>query len=66
MRPVIKKRRVFIGTIENQDVESILAGLTQAERDSILQSSIVTFNLGEVSGRFEKNFSPWLILTPLI
>ncbi|MCY4672681.1 MAG: hypothetical protein OXD43_02760 [Bacteroidetes bacterium] len=54
MRPVIEKRHVFIGTIENQDVESILAGLTQAERDSILQSSIVTLNLGEVSGRLGK------------
>ncbi|MXZ13390.1 MAG: hypothetical protein F4Y78_05220 [Candidatus Dadabacteria bacterium] len=55
MRPVIEKRHVFIGTIENQDVESILADLTQAERDSILQSSIVALNLGEVSGRLGKS-----------
>ena len=54
MRPVIEKRHVFIGTIENQDVESILADLTQAERDSILRSSIVALNLGEVSGRLGK------------
>ncbi len=55
MRPVIEKRHVFIGTIENQDVESILADLTQAERDSILQSSIVALSLGEVSGRLGKS-----------
>ena len=51
MRPVIEKRHVFIGTIEDQNVTSILADLTQAERDSILQPSIVALNLGEVSGR---------------
>ena len=54
MRPVIEKRHVFIGTIENQDVESILADLTQAERDSILQSSIVALDLEEVFGRLGK------------
>lgn len=55
MRPVIEKRHVFIGTIEDQKVMSILADLTQAERDSILQSSIVALDLGEVSGRLGKS-----------
>lgn len=55
MRPVVERRHVFIGTIENQDVESVLADLTQAERDSILQSSIVALDLGEVSGRLGKS-----------
>ena len=56
MRPVIEKKHVFIGTIEDQKVTSILAGLTQAERDSILKHSIVALNLGEVSGRLGKRF----------
>ena len=56
MRPVIEKRHVFIGTIENQNIESILADLTQAERDSILQSSIAALSIGEVSGRLGKRF----------
>ena len=51
MRPIIEKRHVFIGTIKNQDIKSVLADLTQAERDSILQSSIVALDLAEVSGR---------------
>ena len=51
MRPVIEKRHVFIGTIKNQDIKSVLADLTQEERDSILQSSIVALDLAEVSGR---------------
>ncbi|MXW15584.1 MAG: ParB/RepB/Spo0J family partition protein [Rhodothermaceae bacterium] len=54
MRPVIEKRHVFIGTVENRDLESILANLTQAERDSILQSSIIALDLDEVSGRLGK------------
>ncbi|MYH07977.1 MAG: hypothetical protein F4146_05430 [Rhodothermaceae bacterium] len=51
---MIEKRHVFFGTIGNQDVESILADLTQAERDSVLQSSIVALDLEEVSGRLGK------------
>lgn len=54
MRPVIEKRHIFIGTIENQDVKSILADITQAERDLVLQSSIVALHLGDVSGRLGK------------
>jgi len=54
MRPITEKKHVFIGTIENQDVESFLAQLTQTERDSILQSSIVALGLNEVSGRLGK------------
>ena len=56
MRPVIEKRHVFIGTIKDQDITSILADLTQAERNSILQPSIDTLELGEVSGRLGKSF----------
>ena len=41
MRPVVEKRHVFIGTIEDQYVESILTELTQVERDTVLQSGIV-------------------------
>ena len=54
MRPMIEKRHVFIGTIENQDVKSVLADLTQAERDVVLKSSIVALRLGDVSGRLGK------------
>ena len=54
MRPVIEKRHVFIGTIQDQDIESILTDLTQAERDSILRCSIVALDLEEVSGRLGK------------
>jgi len=54
MRPEIEKRHVFIGTIENEDVESVLADLTQGERDQVLQHSVVTLNLGELSGRLGK------------
>ena len=32
MRPVIEKRHVFIGTIKNQDIKSVLADLTQEEK----------------------------------
>lgn len=55
MRPIIEKRHVFIGTIDDQNVTSILADLTQAERDSILQSSIVALDLGGVLGRLGKS-----------
>lgn len=55
MRPVIEKRHVFIGTIDDENITSILADLTQAERNSILQSSFVALNLDEISGRLGKN-----------
>ena len=55
MRPVIEKRHVFIGMIDDQDLEVTLSGLTQAQRDSILQSSIQALDLAEVSGRLGKN-----------
>ena len=55
MRPVIERRHVFIGMIENKDIESVLAGLTQAERNSILQSCVEELGLAEVSGRLGKS-----------
>ncbi len=55
MRPVIEKRHVFIGTIDDQELEVTLSGLTQAQRDSILQSGIQALGLAEVSGRLGKN-----------
>ncbi len=55
MRPVIEKRHVFIGMIDDQDLDVTLSGLTQAQRDSILQSSIQALGLAEVSGRLGKN-----------
>ena len=55
MRPVIEKRHVFIGMIDDQDLEMTLSGLTQAQRDSILQSGIQALGLAEVSGRLGKN-----------
>lgn len=55
MRPVIEKRHVFIGMIDDQDLEATLSGLTQAQRDSILQSGIQALGLTEVSGRLGKN-----------
>jgi len=54
MRPVIEKRHVFIGTIEDQDIQSVLAQLTQSERNSILQEGIRTLNLSNVSGSLGK------------
>ncbi len=56
MRPIIERRHVFIGTIYNPDVESILLNLTQAERDQIIKSSINAINLDEVSGRLGEKF----------
>lgn len=55
MRPVIEKRHVFIGMIDNQDLEATLSSLTQAQRDSVLQSAIQALGLAEVSGRLGKN-----------
>jgi len=54
MRPVIEKRHVFIGTIDDQDIQSILADLTQLERNSILHNGIRTLNLGNVSASLGK------------
>lgn len=55
MRPVIEKRHVFIGMIDDQALEATLSNLTQEQRDSILQSAIQALSLAEVSGRLGKN-----------
>jgi hypothetical protein len=55
MRPVIEKRHVFIGTIDDRNLESTLASLTQVERDLILQSGVEALGLVDVSGRLGKN-----------
>lgn len=55
MRPVIEKRHVFIGTIDDRNLESTLSDLTQEQRDLILQSAIQALGLAEVSGRLGKN-----------
>ena len=56
MRPTIERRYVFIGSISDQNVEDALIKLTQAERDSILESGIKLLNLRGASGRLGKRF----------
>lgn len=56
MRPTIERRYVFIGSITDQNVEDALIKLTQAERDSILESGIKLLNLRGASGRLGKRF----------
>lgn len=56
MRPIIERRYVFIGSITDQNVEDALIKLTQAERDSILESGIKLLNLRGASGRLGKRF----------
>ena len=54
MRTVIERRYVFIGSLNNHDVEDFLIELTQMERDSILDSCIKRLGLRDVSGRLGK------------
>ena len=56
MRPTIERRYVFIGSIADQNIEDTLIKLTQAERDSILESGIKLLNLQGASGRLGKRF----------
>ena len=56
MRPIVERRYVFIGSIVDQNVEDALIKLTQAERDSILESGIKLLNLRGASGRLGKRF----------
>lgn len=55
MRPVIEKRYVFIGTVADPDILAKLAGLTQVNRDAILQDSIDALGLAGASGRLGKS-----------
>lgn len=56
MRPVVKRRYVFIGSVIDQSVEGALIKLTQVERDSILESGIKLLNLRGASGRLGNRF----------
>ena len=56
MRPIVERRYVFIGSVVDQNVEDVLVELTQAERDSILESGIKLLNLRGASGRLGKRF----------
>lgn len=56
MRPVVKKRYVFIGSIIDRDTGEMLGKLSQTERDSILKSCIEYLDLRGASGRLGKRF----------
>lgn len=56
MRPTVQRRYVFIGSIVGQNVEEVLIKLTQAERNSILESGIKLLSLRGASGRLGKRF----------
>ncbi len=54
MRPTIERRYVFIGSVLEQGIADALTELTQAERDSILESGIERLHLQGASGRLGK------------
>lgn len=56
MRPAIERRYVFIGSVVDQKVEKKLIELSQAERNSILESGIKHLDLHGASGRLGKRF----------
>lgn len=56
MRTTIERRYVFIGSVVDQNVEKALIELTQAERDSILESGIEHLGLQGGTGRLGKRF----------
>lgn len=56
MRTTYERRYVFIGSLNNQNLENVLTKLTQMERDSILASCIRQLGLREVVGRLGKQF----------
>jgi hypothetical protein len=51
MRPTIERRYVFIGAIQDENVRAAIGRLTQAERNSVLHSSLSAIGLKSVSGR---------------
>ena len=51
MRPIIKKRYIYIGSLIDHKIEAKLVNLTQNDRDRILKSSISHIGLKGVSGR---------------
>ena len=56
MRPIISRRYVFIGSIVEKSVEEELLKLTQAQRNSILDSSMVQVRLHGAQGRLGTQF----------
>lgn len=56
MRLTIERRYVFIGSVVDQNVEKKLVELSQAERNSILESGIRHLDLRGSSGRLGKRF----------
>ena len=51
MRPVVERRYVFIGSITDEILVSILEHLSQRERDVLLEAGITKLGLVGVSGR---------------
>lgn len=51
MRPVVEKRYVFIGTVDDEEVVAALGLLTQAKRDALLAAGIDALGLQGASGR---------------
>ncbi len=56
MRTKIEKHYIFIGSVIDHDVEMILDGFTQAERDSIMKLILERLGLQGASGRLGKQF----------
>ena len=56
LRPIIETRYVFIGSLADDKIKANLLKITQAERDSILRSSIANIHLREASGRLGPKF----------
>ena len=56
MRPIVEKRYIFIGHIEEQKTNDALEELTQNERDSLLQSGLDHLALTDGSGKLGVRF----------
>ena len=56
MRPTVETRYVFLGSIEDPSVVTILAGLTQNARNSILKSGLASVGLQKANGRLGTRF----------
>ncbi len=56
MRPIVEKRYVFIGSLNNSAITDALAVLNQKDRDSILESALKTIQLHQATGRLGTRF----------
>ena len=56
MRSEIERRYVFLGSVGDAIVEHTLDGLTQAERNSLLERAIDYVGLQSVTGRLGTRF----------